>query len=86
MYHRLATVDLLVSLELSVRKRTHLAIITTLLEYRRVKRGNQIVHETMDYVDSQESSENKIIPDAASNCKFDLQWVDGCHMTLTRLR
>jgi Helix-turn-helix domain len=23
---------------------------------------------------------------AGSNCKFDLQWVDGCHMTLTRLR
>lgn len=21
-----------------------------------------------------------------SNCKFDLQWVDGCHMTLTRFR
>ena len=65
MYHRLRTVDLLIALEVAIRKRTHLALIQTFLEYRRVKRGNQIVHETMDYVDSPESAENKIIPDAA---------------------
>jgi hypothetical protein len=65
MYHRLRTVDLLITLEVAIRKRTHLALIQTFLEYRRVKRGNQVVHETMDYVDSPESAENKIIPDGA---------------------
>ena len=46
-------------------KEPHLAIVQTFLEYRRIKRGNQIINETMDYVDSPESAENKIIPDAA---------------------
>jgi hypothetical protein len=65
MYHRLRTVDLLIALEVAIRKRAHLALVQTFLEYRRVKRGNQIVNETMDYVDSPESAENKIIPDGA---------------------
>jgi hypothetical protein len=65
MYHRLRTVDLLIALELAVRKRPYLAIVKTFLEYKRVKRGNQIIHETMDYVDGLETGENKIIPDAA---------------------
>jgi Replication-relaxation len=65
MYHRLRTVDLLIALELSVRKRPHLAIVKTFLEYKRLRRGNQIISETMDYVDSNASGENKIIPDAA---------------------
>ena len=29
---------------------------------------------------------SKVAVYTLSNCKFDLQWVDGCHMTLTRLR
>src|SRR4029453_13008646 len=66
MYHRLATVDLLIALESAVLQRPHLAIVKTFLEYRRVKRGERIVPETTDYVDSEESGENKIIPDAAS--------------------
>jgi hypothetical protein len=65
MYHRLATVDLLIALESAVLKRGHLAIVKTFLEYRRVKRGERIVPETTDYVDSEESPETKIIPDAA---------------------
>ena len=65
MYHRLRTVDLLITLEVAVGRRPHLAIVQTFLEYRRIKRGNQIINETMDYVDSPESAENKIIPDAA---------------------
>jgi hypothetical protein len=65
MYHRLATVDLLIALESAVLKRPHLAIVKTFLEYRRIKRGERIVPETTDYVDSEESGENKIIPDAA---------------------
>jgi len=65
MYHRLRTVDLLIALECAVLQRPHLAIVKTFLEYRRVKRGDRIVQETTDYVDSEESVENKIIPDAA---------------------
>jgi hypothetical protein len=65
MYHRLRTVDLLIALECAVLQRPHLAIVKTFLEYRRVKRGERIVQETTDYVDSEESVENKIIPDAA---------------------
>ena len=65
MYHRLATVDLLLALESAVLKRPHLALVKTFLEYRRHKRGERIVPETADYVDVEESGENKIIPDAA---------------------
>jgi hypothetical protein len=65
MYHRLRTVDLLVSLEVAVRERSHLTLVHTFLEYRRLQRGNQLVRETTDYVDPQESADNKIIPDAA---------------------
>jgi hypothetical protein len=65
MYHRLRTVDLLIALEVAVRKRAHLAIVKTFLEYRRVKRGTQIVRETTDYVDTAEVAENRIVPDAA---------------------
>ena len=65
MYHRLATVDLLIALEVAVRKRAHLTIVQTFLEYRRIKRGSLLINETMDYVDANETGENKIIPDAA---------------------
>jgi len=65
MYHRLQTVDLLIALELSVRRRPRLTIVQTLLEYKRVKRGNQIISETLDFVSEEETGENKIIPDAA---------------------
>lgn len=65
MYHRLRTVDLLISAEVAVRKRPHLAMVKTFLEYRRMKRGNQIARETTDYVDNQETAENRIVPDAA---------------------
>ena len=65
MYHRLATVDLLTALEVAVANRPRLSIVQTFLEYKRLKKGNQIINETMDYVDSAETSENKIIPDAA---------------------
>jgi hypothetical protein len=65
MYHRLRMVDLLISLEVAVQKRPHLTILNTFLEYRRIKQGNQIIHETTDYVDAQETPDHKIIPDAA---------------------
>jgi Replication-relaxation len=65
MYHRLRTVDTLISAECAIRKRPHLVMVKTFLEYCRRKRGNLIVRETTDFVDTQESPENKIIPDAA---------------------
>jgi hypothetical protein len=65
MYHRLATVDLLLSLEIALRKRPRLSLVKTFLEYKRVKKGNQIICETTDYVDAEESTDTKIIPDAA---------------------
>jgi hypothetical protein len=44
MYHQLYTVEILISLEVAVQKRPHLPILNTFLEYRRIKRGNQIIH------------------------------------------
>src|SRR3954447_21092462 len=43
MYHRLRTVDLMISAECAVRERPHLHMIKTFLEYRRTKRGTQVV-------------------------------------------
>jgi hypothetical protein len=65
MYHRLRTVDLMISAEIAVRNRPHLTIVQTFLEYRMVKRGGRIERETSDYVADAEISENRIIPDAA---------------------
>lgn len=65
MYHRLRTVDVLISAEVAVRNRSHLAMVKTFLEYRRVKRGSQIARETTDYVDTLETADNRIVPDAA---------------------
>jgi hypothetical protein len=64
MYHRLRTVDLMVSAEVAVQARPHLNMVATFLEYRRTKRGTHIVRETTDFVAPEEVSENRIIPDA----------------------
>ena len=40
-------------------------MVKTFLEYRRMKRGNHIVRETTDYVGKEETTENRIVPDAA---------------------
>jgi DNA-binding MarR family transcriptional regulator len=65
MYHRLRTVDLMISAEVAVRVRPQLSMVATFLEYRRVKRGSQVSRETTDYVAAEETAENRIIPDAA---------------------
>jgi hypothetical protein len=65
MYHRLRTVDLMISAEVAVRRRPHLSMVKTFLEYRRVKRGNHVARETTDYVAGEEISDNRIVPDAA---------------------
>ena len=65
MYHRLRTVDLLISLENAVRNRPRLTVVKTFLEYKRVQTGNLFVRETADYVDGVESPESRLVPDAA---------------------
>lgn len=65
MYHRLRTVDLMISAECSIRTRPHLHMVRTFLEYRRIKRGTQVMRETTDFVAHDETTENRIVPDAA---------------------
>jgi hypothetical protein len=65
MYHRLRTVDVMIAAECAVRMRPHLSMVKTFLEYRRVKRGKHIARETTDFVAVEETTENKIVPDAA---------------------
>src|SRR4051812_27203167 len=65
MYHRLHTVDLMISAECAVRARPQLSVVRTFIEYRRMKRGSHIVRETTDYVAKEETNETRIVPDAA---------------------
>lgn len=65
MYHRLRLVDLMLALEVQVRGRPHLNLVRTFLEYRRRKKEGWISRETTDFVTDEETSENRIIPDAA---------------------
>jgi hypothetical protein len=65
MFHRLRTVDVMISAEVAVRSRPHLSMVRTFLEYRRMKRDAHIARETTDYVSAEEISENRIVPDAA---------------------
>src|SRR4051794_32938978 len=48
MYHRLKTIDLLLSLEIAIRNRPHLRMVKVFLEYRMVKRGSSVARETTD--------------------------------------
>jgi Replication-relaxation len=65
MYHRLRTVDLMISAERAVRRRPNLSMVSTFMEYRRVKRDTRVMRETADFVAKDETAENRIIPDAA---------------------
>ena len=65
MYHRLHTVDLLLSAELAVRQRPAFSMIHTFLEYKRIRKGTQIMRETTDFVATPEVAANRIIPDGA---------------------
>lgn len=78
MYHRLRTVDLMISAEVAVRARPHLSMVKTFIEYRRMKRGTHIVRETTDYVAKEEIPDNRIIPDAA----FILENIDSKNRAL----
>jgi hypothetical protein len=65
MYHRLRIIDVMISAEIAVQKRPHLALAHTFLSYRMIKKGSFVARETTDYVDKAETSDNKIVPDAA---------------------
>jgi hypothetical protein len=65
MYHRLRIIDLLLSAEIAIRNRPHLTMAKPFLEYRMVKKGHSVARETTDFVDTEEISENKLVPDAA---------------------
>jgi Replication-relaxation len=64
MYHRLRLIDLVIALEVGVRARPQLNLVRTFVEYRRIKKAGRIVRETTDFVASDETPENRIIPDA----------------------
>jgi hypothetical protein len=65
MFHRLRTVDLLIAAETAVLTRSHLSLMRSFLEYRIVRWGNRLQRETTDFVAREETSENRIVPDAA---------------------
>jgi hypothetical protein len=46
MYHRLKTIELMLSAEIAIQKRPHLQSVRVLLEYRLVKKGASVVRES----------------------------------------
>ena len=64
MYHRLATLDALVAVEVGGHKRPHIEVTETFIEYRQTKRKNTWQPETADFVAEEQTPENRIIPDA----------------------
>jgi len=64
MYHRMATLDLLIALEVGVREKPRLELVRTFIEYRRAKRGAELVSETTDYVTGKQGAGTRIVPDA----------------------
>lgn len=64
MYHRLATIDVLMALERACFERGNYRLIKTLTEYRREQIGKQWVGETTDYVELPPTPENRLVPDA----------------------
>ena len=64
MYHRMATLDALIALEVAVQERAHIDVVETFIEYRRTKHGTEWQPETSDYVAGEEIPQNRIVPDA----------------------
>jgi hypothetical protein len=63
MYHRLRTVDCLISAEVAVRNRPNLSMVQTFMEYKRVRKHGNLIRETTDFVADLPISDNRIIPD-----------------------
>lgn len=64
MFHRIATIDVMMSLERSVKERPEYQLVTSLIEYRRETVDGKLVGETTDFVELPASSETRIVPDA----------------------
>ena len=64
MYHRLATLDVMMALERDSANLENYRLAKTLVEYRREKINNRWQRETTDYVAEGQRSEDKIVPDA----------------------
>lgn len=65
MYHRLATVDLMLAVEAGVMALPDYRLVEMFLEYRREKRAGKMTPETSDYVETPEIPANRLVPDAA---------------------
>jgi hypothetical protein len=63
MYHRLRLLDLFLALEMQVRGLSHLDLVETRIEYRRVK--GTYLRETTDFVTDAWAAEDRIVPDGA---------------------
>ena len=65
MAHRMATIDLLLSVEEGLQSLPSYRLVRTFHEYRRVKRGpGPAVPETSDYVAEPFNSTTRVVPDA----------------------
>lgn len=64
MFHRMATLDLLIALEIAVRDKPQLELVQTFIEYRRTKLDGQWVSETTDYATDERGAGSRIVPDA----------------------
>lgn len=64
MYHRMATLDALIAVEVGARTRPHIAVAETFIEHRQQKLGHSWQPETADYVAEDRAPANRIIPDA----------------------
>ncbi|MGR3837892.1 MAG: replication-relaxation family protein [Cognatishimia sp.] len=64
MYHRLATIDVMMALERDGQALREYHIPKTFVEYRREKIEGRLQRETTDYVANRQIPENRIVPDA----------------------
>jgi len=71
MYHRLATLDVMLAFERDVRALEGYELVRTLVEYRREKIGRHWRRETTDYIEKPEIPANRIVPDAGFVIKHD---------------
>lgn len=64
MYHRLATLDVMMALERDCADLSGYQLVRTFVEYRREKLSGNWRRETTDYVERPEVPANRIVPDA----------------------
>ena len=64
MFHRIATLDVIMALERGIAELPKYHLLTTLIEYRRQKVDGRWVAETTDFIAAPETADSRIIPDA----------------------